>query len=72
MQLIQPRYLGKGDLTIEQMKKDFGAGLYSRQFVFLYAKNILYLLDTKKTTSFGSFIRPKYTFHIQTIGLLVQ
>ena len=72
MQLIQPRYLGKGDLTIEQMKKDFGAGLYSRQFVFLYAKNILFLLDTKKTSSFGSFIGPKCTFDIQTIGPLVQ
>ena len=55
MQHIQPRYLGKGDLTIEQMKKDFGAGLYSPQYIFLDVKNIPQLLDTKKTKHLQSF-----------------
>ena len=55
MQHIQPRYLGKGDLTIEQMKKDFGAGIYSPQYIFLDVKNIPQLLDTKKTKHLQSF-----------------
>ena len=55
MQLIQPRYLGKGDLTIEQMKKDFGAGIYSPQYIFLDVKNIPQLLDTKKTKQLQLF-----------------
>ena len=55
MQHIQPRYLGKGDLTIEQMKKDFGAGPYSPQYIFLDVKKYSQLLDTKKTKHLQSF-----------------
>ena len=37
------------------MKKDFGAGIYSPQYIFLDVKNIPQLLDTKKTKHLQSF-----------------
>ena len=37
------------------MKKDFGAGIYSPQYIFLDVKNIPQWLDTKKTKHLQSF-----------------